>query len=87
MSNPKSVHSIGLFEAKTHLSELVSRVEAGEEIVITRHNKPVVRLVAMDHSDDLNGAARQKAIADLLAFEPIDMGDASLKSLIQAGRE
>ena len=51
MSNPKSVHSIGLFEAKTHLSELVSRVEAGEEIVITRHNKPVVRLVAMDHSE------------------------------------
>jgi hypothetical protein len=41
----------------------------------------------MDHSDDLNGAARQKAIADLLAFEPIEMGDVSLKSLIEAGRE
>lgn len=36
---------MGLFEAKTHLSELVARVEAGDEIVITRHNKPVAKLV------------------------------------------
>jgi prevent-host-death family protein len=37
--------SIGLFEAKTHLSDLVSRAEAGEVITITRHGKPVARLV------------------------------------------
>lgn len=40
-----STQTIGLFEAKTHLSELVARVEAGDEIVITRHNKPVAKLV------------------------------------------
>ena len=86
---PKKVvrESVALYDAKTRLSALVDRAAAGEEIVITRHNKPVVRLVAMDHSDELNGAARQKAIADLLAFEPIEMGDVSLKSLIEAGRE
>jgi len=37
--------TMGLFEAKTHLSELVARVEAGDEVVITRHNKPVAKLV------------------------------------------
>ena len=37
--------SIGLFEAKTHFSELVARAEAGEEVVITRHNRPVARIV------------------------------------------
>ena len=36
--------NVGLFEAKTRLSELVARVEAGEEVVITRHNKPVAEL-------------------------------------------
>lgn len=40
-----NIASIGLFDAKTHLSELVTRVERGEEVVITRHNKPVARLV------------------------------------------
>jgi antitoxin (DNA-binding transcriptional repressor) of toxin-antitoxin stability system len=32
---------ITLARAKAHLSELLDRVEAGEEIVITRHGKPV----------------------------------------------
>jgi len=39
------VESIGLFEAKTHLSELIARAERGEEVIITRHNKPVAKLV------------------------------------------
>jgi prevent-host-death family protein len=39
------VTTIGAFEAKTHLSKLLERVEAGEEIVITRHGKEVARLV------------------------------------------
>jgi prevent-host-death family protein len=36
---------IGAFEAKNKLGMLLDRVEAGEEIVITRHGKPVARLV------------------------------------------
>lgn len=34
-----------MHEAKTQLSKLVERVEAGEEIVITRHGEPAARLV------------------------------------------
>lgn len=37
--------SVGLFEAKTHLSDLVARAEAGEVITITKHGRPVARLV------------------------------------------
>jgi antitoxin (DNA-binding transcriptional repressor) of toxin-antitoxin stability system len=33
------------FEAKTRFGELLQRVEAGEEIVITRHDRPVARVV------------------------------------------
>ena len=36
---------IGAFEAKNKLSALLDRVERGEEIVITRHGRPVARLV------------------------------------------
>jgi prevent-host-death family protein len=36
---------IGAFEAKNTLGSLLDRVEQGEEIVITRHGKPVARLV------------------------------------------
>jgi prevent-host-death family protein len=36
---------VGAFEAKNTLGALLDRVEQGEEIVITRHGKPVARLV------------------------------------------
>ena len=36
---------INIHEAKTHLSRLVERVEAGEELVIARAGRPVARLV------------------------------------------
>ncbi len=37
--------TVGIHEAKTHLSRLLRRVAAGEEIVIARAGKPVARLV------------------------------------------
>jgi prevent-host-death family protein len=37
--------TIGVFAAKTHLSALLDKVGAGEEVVITKHGKPVARLV------------------------------------------
>jgi prevent-host-death family protein len=39
--------AVGLFEAKTHLSEYVARAERGEEVIITRHNKPVAKIVPL----------------------------------------
>ncbi len=37
--------SVGVHEAKTHLSKLLERVSAGEEIAITRRGEEVARLV------------------------------------------
>jgi prevent-host-death family protein len=38
---------VNIHEAKTHLSKLLRRVAAGEEIVIARAGKPVARLVSV----------------------------------------
>lgn len=37
--------TVSLAEAKAHLSDLVARAEAGEEITVTRHGKAVARIV------------------------------------------
>ena len=37
--------SVGVHEAKTHLSKLLERVSAGEEITITRRGEEIARLV------------------------------------------
>ncbi|MBZ9934992.1 type II toxin-antitoxin system prevent-host-death family antitoxin [Mesorhizobium sp. BR1-1-16] len=40
--------TVNLAHAKTHLSELLDRVEAGEDIVITRHGRAVAQLRAAE---------------------------------------
>ena len=44
----KATRTIGAFEAKNRLSELLQLVENGQEVTITRHGKPVARLVPAD---------------------------------------
>jgi len=60
-----STQTIGLFEAKTHLSELVARAEQGDEVIITRHNKPVAKIVPMQESAPFDAERRRRAIAAL----------------------
>ena len=36
--------TVTLVEAKAHLSELLDKVEAGEQVVITRHGRPVANI-------------------------------------------
>jgi prevent-host-death family protein len=43
--------TVGAFEAKTHLSSLLERVAQGESFTITRHGKPVARLVPVEPRD------------------------------------
>jgi prevent-host-death family protein len=43
--------TVGAFEAKTHLSTLLDRVGEGEEVIIIKHGKPVVRLVSAARVD------------------------------------
>lgn len=44
--------TVGAFEAKTKLSELLDMVERGEEVTITRHGEPVARLVPVRAVDE-----------------------------------
>jgi prevent-host-death family protein len=80
------MESIGLFEAKTHLSELIARAERGEEVVITRHNKPVARLVPIGRPLGDGAQRRLAALEALQAFEPIVLPGVTLDELIGVGR-
>ncbi|MGL4729851.1 MAG: type II toxin-antitoxin system Phd/YefM family antitoxin [Bosea sp. (in: a-proteobacteria)] len=42
--------TVGAFEAKTKFSELLDRVERGEEVIVTRHGRRVARIVA-EHAE------------------------------------
>ena len=75
---------IGVFEAKTNLSRLLRRVEAGERFVITRHGRPVAELVSFRPADS---EKVQVAIDDLRAFREMHRLDGlSVREMIDEGR-
>jgi prevent-host-death family protein len=50
--------TVGAFEAKTRLSALLEQVAAGDEVTITKHGRPIARLVRCEDADrDAVGAA------------------------------
>lgn len=61
--------TVGSFEAKTHLAQLLERVERGEEITITRRGRPVARLVPIRPSHDIDRARRAAETIRALARE------------------
>ena len=77
---------IGAFEAKNTLGALLDRVQGGEEIVITRHGKPVARLVpnvgAIDREQA--NAAAERILARSAQLSRFDW--AELKQDRDAGR-
>jgi prevent-host-death family protein len=79
---------IGAFEAKNTLGTLLDRVQQGEEIVITRHGKPVARLVpnngGIDHAQARAAAERIRAGAAQVKGGPFDWE--TLKADRDAGR-
>jgi prevent-host-death family protein len=64
------MNEIGAFEAKNTLGALLDRVQRGDEIVITRHGKPVARLApygaGIDPAEGRAAAGRIRARAQCL---------------------
>ena len=64
---------VTVHEAKTHLSKLIERAEAGEEILIARRKTPVARLVGLHvevHPRKF-GSMRGRARVTQAFFEPL----------------
>jgi prevent-host-death family protein len=82
--------TVTAFEAKTRFGELLERVAKGEEVVITRHDKPVARLIpegaqrldevrrSVQGLRDLQQAIRRRTKAKL--------SDRDVRSAIEEGR-
>src|SRR3954452_8068723 len=80
--------SVGAYEAKTHLPQLLDRVEGGETITITRHGKPVARL--MPAAGEAAKAAVSQGMEDMKRLQqeqgPTLGPDLSIRDLIEEGR-
>lgn len=81
--------TLGAYEAKTKLSELLDRAAAGEEITITKHDQPVAKLVPANKTSrgDLRGLFEQMDdIRSHSVLNPPGEVKLRVKELIQEGR-
>lgn len=78
------MQSIAAFQAKTHFSALLDQVKKGEEIIITKHGRPVAKLSPITES---NPAKIHSAIQRLLQFSRTNtLGSLDWKKLRNEGR-
>ncbi len=76
--------TIGSYELKTHLSEVLDAVEHGQTVIVTRHGKPIAQIGPHDA-----GVREQThlAVQGLLNFPRTKLPDAmTIRSLIDEGR-
>ena len=76
---------VGSYEAKTHLSSLLDKVEQGEEVIIKRHGRPVARLSA--YATTVSPAADDDFESRFTeARKGVRLDGLVIKRLIQEGR-
>jgi antitoxin (DNA-binding transcriptional repressor) of toxin-antitoxin stability system len=66
---------VTIHEAKTHLSKLIQKALAGEEIIIAKGKKPVVKLVALPEAQMQRRIGGAKEVVKFIADdfdEPLD---------------
>ncbi len=84
MRKPKKRSTVGAYEAKTHLPQLLEEVAAGLTITITKHGRPVARLVPPVRNDR---PEPQRVVASLRqARQGIRLKGLTLRELIEEGR-
>lgn len=77
-------NQVSIFDAKTHLSQLLVRVQQGSRITITKHNMPVAMLVPIQPFEQVMDVDIIKQI--LLARKGRKLGRKSIQALKEEGR-
>lgn len=85
MATGQKNNTVGAYEAKTHLSELLEKVEAGQEVTITKHGNPIAKLVPI--KKEARVEERLAAIQRIQKLAAgLSLGGLKVKDLISEGR-
>jgi prevent-host-death family protein len=76
--------SVGSYEAKTHLPQLLERVSKGEQITITKHGVPIALLIPAGQLKQMDA---QTAVEEMKKFRKgRSLSGLNIRDLIEEGR-
>jgi prevent-host-death family protein len=85
-----AANEVTAFEAKTRLGRLLDRVQAGEELLITRHGRPIAKLVPVRRDEATDGVDRALAtfreIRESLKTKRVRISRQEIRQWISEGR-
>ena len=84
------MRTVGAYEAKTHLGQLLDEVERGERITITRHGQPVAILSPATARPPLDPAERERILAAFAGIRErvskVLIPGPSIREMVEEGR-
>jgi prevent-host-death family protein len=77
--------TVGAYEAKTNLARLLAKVAKGDEVIITKHERPVAKLSSVRTGSRMTRSEALDRIDQIAA--QVKSGPETAKDLITAGRK
>jgi prevent-host-death family protein len=77
---------VGTFEAKTHFSQIIEKVENGADFIITKRGKPVAKIIPFEQEIKMT---RKEAIEQLIELRKLyrgEPGSFNVREAIEEGR-
>ncbi|MCL2765624.1 MAG: type II toxin-antitoxin system prevent-host-death family antitoxin [Treponema sp.] len=79
-------HKIGAFEAKTHFSQILEKVENGADFIITKRGKPVAKIIPFEQENKMTAEEVINGFRDLRKHYRAKPGDFNIREAVEEGR-
>jgi prevent-host-death family protein len=77
---------IGTFEAKTHFSQIIEKVEHGEDYIITRRGKPVAKIIPFRQEPEMTFHEAVEQLLEMRKLYRGEPGSFNIREAIEEGR-
>ena len=81
-----SSQQIGSFEAKTHFSQVIEKVENGDDFIVTKRGKPVAMIIPFEQEKKMTYREAVEALIGMRKFYHGKPGDFNIREAIEEGR-
>ena len=78
---------IGAFEAKTHFSQIIEKVEHGADFVITRRGKPVAKIIPFKQEKEMTFKEAVYRLTEMRKLYRGEPGSFNIREAIEEGRK